>query len=154
MAGGGEGGDSMMDLLGKMSEAYMAAKKENNELKAKVATVEAENTELKKKVAKLLKKVDKFKHQGHQGDSSAAELPASADAAAAAAAVAAAVKAAEAKDTTKSVRARIREEEMKAAEKREAERPALQQASNGQHDNSRDDAGPPLAYKDFDDSRR
>ena len=49
--------------------------------------------------------------------------------------------------------AKRRKAERREAEKREAERPALQQASNGQHDNSRDDAGPPLAYKDIDDRR-
>ena len=71
--GGGVGGDgSMMDLLGKMSEAYMTAKKENNELKIKVQTVEAENADLKKKVAKLFKKLDKMKQQ----EDSAAEAAA------------------------------------------------------------------------------
>ena len=62
----------MMELLGKMSEAYMTAKKENNELKIKVQTVEAENADLKKKVAKLFKKLDKMKQQ----EDSAAEAAA------------------------------------------------------------------------------
>ena len=77
-------------------------------------------------------------------------------AAAAAAAVAAAVKAAEAKDreakdTTKSVRARIREEEMKAAEKRESMlKNAEKSAANGYE--KKEDSGPPLAYQDTGDS--
>ena len=51
----------MMELLGKMSEAYMTAKKENNDLRARVTAAESENAELKKKMAKLHKKIDKLK---------------------------------------------------------------------------------------------
>ena len=65
--------DTLMDLLGKMSEAYMNSKKENGELSAKLQTVEAENVELTKKVAKLTKKLEKLKRKDGSGDESQAE---------------------------------------------------------------------------------
>jgi len=151
--GGGGGGDSMMELLGKMSEAYMTAKKENNDLRARVTAAESENAELKKKMAKLHKKIDKLKASQDQ-DPTVAELTADSVVAAATKAV----QSLESKDTTKSVRARIREEELRAAEekarkaaeesKRAADEAAAAAAAAKANNGLKEPSGPPAAYDD------
>jgi hypothetical protein len=42
--------EAVMDLLAKMSEAYMKCKQENAELSLRLQTIEQENDQLKKQV--------------------------------------------------------------------------------------------------------
>merc|ERR1711997_401394 len=50
---GGHSEDVLMDLLGKMSEAYMKGKNENTELLARCKTLEMQNGELRRRLEQL-----------------------------------------------------------------------------------------------------
>merc|ERR1711935_737760 len=53
----------LMELLSKMSEAYMSEKKENGEYQQRIETLELENRLLKVQVEKLLKEKEEKKKE-------------------------------------------------------------------------------------------
>jgi len=61
---GGHSEDMLMDLLGKMSEAYMKTKQENNELASRCKILENQNTDLRKKLEES--KVDQSRPREEQ----------------------------------------------------------------------------------------